>query len=158
MFDDLKKIAKKFTKLNVDELAYKIARTKEHQFLVISLNTEGQPTSQLFNKGEDSFGVSLESIGGGYSDYTKDIKQAKGQPIDRVTLKDTGKFYKTWIVVAYRGGFIMNANPIKDEGPFQTDLFKEWGEDIVGLNEENLQILINYYASKLVPEIQKNLI
>ena len=30
----------------------------------------------------------------GYSELTKEIKRAKGQPIDRVTLRDTGAFYK----------------------------------------------------------------
>lgn len=153
MFEPLRNIAKFFISLDVDKIAFEIAKTGVHSVLVIQLNTAGKPTSQLYEKGEDSKGKKLADIGGEYSPLTKDIKQAKGQPIDRVTLRDTGQFYMSFTVTPFRGGFTIDANPIKDE----TNLFKEWGEDIVGLNDENLQILIDYYKDEFLEKIRKKL-
>lgn len=102
---------------------------------VIILNTE----SQLFFKGIDSTGTKLESIGGGYSAFTKNIKSIKGQPTNRVTLKDTGEFYDTFTVSAKDkdDSFTINANTIKDED----DLTDRWGEDIIGLTDESIEEL-----------------
>lgn len=135
--------------LDVDEIAFEIAKTNEFKTLVVKLNTEGLPTSQLFELGEDSRGRTLESIGGGYSPFTIEEKQNKGQPTDRVTLKDTGDFYLTFRVIPFKGGFVIEADPIKDD----TNLFEEWGDDIIGLNEENLQIIIDLYKEKLLESI-----
>ena len=64
--------------------------------LVISLNTEGEPTSQLYELGEDSLGKALQGKtilkGGEYTPFTKSIKQEKGQRFDNPTLKDSGAF------------------------------------------------------------------
>lgn len=144
-FIPIRKILDAVLDFNLDDLAFEIARTKEFQTLVIRLNTE----DQLFKEGEDSKGKSLKSIGGGYSPFTIEIKKSKGQPTDRVTLKDTGAFYQSFDVIPYKGGFRIDADPIKDE----TNLFKEWGEDIVGLNPENLQIVIELYKNKLLERV-----
>ena len=56
--------------LNVDDLAFEIAKQDTLQDLVIELNTE----KQLFDKGEDSAGRTLESIGGAYSPFTIRVK------------------------------------------------------------------------------------
>lgn len=135
--------------LDVDQLALEIAQQGSFKDLVIELNTE----KQLFDKGEDSTGRTLESIGGAYSPFTVSIKQAKGQPTNRVTLFDTGEFYASWSVKPFKGGFIIDADPNKDD----TNLFDEWGNEIVGLNEENLQTIINFFRDAVLEKINNRI-
>ncbi len=135
--------------LNVDDLAFEIAKQDTLQDLVIELNTE----KQLFDKGEDSAGRTLESIGGAYSPFTIRVKEAKGQPTNRVTLLDTGEFYASFVVKPFKGGFTIDADPNKDD----TNLFDEWGDDIVGLNQENLQIVINFFKDAILREINNRI-
>jgi hypothetical protein len=135
--------------LDVDQLAFEIAQQGSFKDLVIELNTE----KQLFDKGEDSTGRTLESIGGAYSPFTVSIKQAKGQPTNRVTLFDTGEFYASWSVKPFKGGFIIDADPNKDD----TNLFDEWGNEIVGLNEENLQTIINFFRDAVLEKINNRI-
>lgn len=153
MFEPLRDIAKFFINLDIDKIAFEIASTGVHSVLVIQLNIAGRPTSQLYEKGEDSTGKKLADIGGDYSPLTKDIKQSKGQPIDRVTLRDTGEFYMSFTATPFKGGFTIDANPIKDE----TNLFNEWGGNVLGLNDENLQILIDYYRDEILQKIRAKL-
>ena len=75
-------------------------------------------------------------------------------PPDRsVTLKDTGDFYLSFSVIPFKGGFEITANPIKDD----TNLFEEWGKEILGLNQVNLQIIINFYAKTISEKINQKL-
>ena len=119
------------------KLFIKIGNEKDILEFVVRLNTEGEINSQLFELGVDSKGTRLEDVGGEYSAFTIEEKLSKGQPIDRITLKDSGGFYKTWKVKADRTGFVFDVDPMKDD----TNLFNEWGEDIVGLMPENLRLV-----------------
>lgn len=148
-FQPIRNILNFIIALDVDQLAFEIAQLDTLQDLVIELNTR----DQLFDKGEDSTGRTLESIGGSYSPFTVKIKQAKGQPTNRVTLFDTGEFYASFVVKPFKGGFIIDADPNKDE----TDLFDEWGEEIVGLNDENLQTIINFFRDAVLEKINSRI-
>lgn len=158
-FIPLRKLLNNILNLDIDGIALEIARTNAFQTLVIKLNTEGAPTSQLYEKGEDSQGRELKDIAGnpatqsGYSPFTIREKQSKGQRVDHITLKDTGDFYLSFNVTPFRGGFKIDANPIKDED----NLFKIWGEDIVGLNEINLGIITEYYRNAILEKINKRI-
>lgn len=131
--------------LKLNEVAFKIASQKEVKDLVIRLNTK----DQLFKLGEDSLGDSL----GVYSPFTVEEKKKKGQPTNRITLKDTGEFYSSFNVVPYRGGFTIKANPIKED----SNLYDDFGTDIIGLNETNLQILRDVYKDKVLEEVRKRI-
>jgi hypothetical protein len=131
--------------LELNEVAFKIASEKEVKDLVIRLNTK----DQLFGLGEDSLGDSL----GVYSPFTVEEKKKKGQPTNRITLKDTGEFYSSFNVVPYRGGFTIKANPIKED----SNLFDDFGADIVGLNENNLSILREVYKEKTLEVLKEKL-
>ena len=149
-FRDLRKRLEKFKQLNADDLAYKLANTSQFQELVVELNTQ----NQLYDKGEDSTGERLSDIGGDYSPVTMEISKAKGRPkksSSDINLYDTGDFYKSFTVTPFIGGFEIDADPIKEE----TNLFKEWGVDIVGLNEENLQIIRDEHQRYFQEEIAK---
>jgi hypothetical protein len=57
------------------------------------------------------------------------------------------------MVVPYRGGFEIKANPFAGD----TNLFEELGSDIVGLNDGNLQIVIDVYRQKTLEIIRQKL-
>ena len=163
-FQPLRLILNSILKLDLDTIALQITRNNLFKTLVIKLNTEGLPTSQLYEKGEDSFGKKLSgksiAIDGEYTPFTKQLKQEKGQPTDRITLKDTGEFYLTFEVIPFKGGFEIYADGFKKGvagGEGNNDLFEEFGEDILGLNQENLQIIIEFYKNAIQEKVRQKL-
>lgn len=107
--------------------------------LIIDLNTE----EQLYSQGVDSKGVQL----GEYSTYTRGLKQNKGQRFDHITLKDTGEFYKSFSIKLEGSSFRIVADGQKED----TNLFKEYGIDILGLTEDSMSVVV----TAAVPIIQK---
>ena len=107
--------------------------------LIIDLNTE----EQLYSQGIDSKGVQL----GEYSIYTKGLKQNKGQRTDHITLKDTGEFYKSFSIRLEGSSFRIIADGQKED----TNLFKEYGIDILGLTQDSMSVVV----TAAVPIIQK---
>ena len=148
--NEFERFEKAFT-FDLDRVLFNVWSNPRVQNFIIELNTEGQPTSQLFEKGEDSLGVSL----GEYSPFTVQLKVNKGQRIDHITLKDTGEFYESFDITPFRNGFLITANPIKD----QDNLFVEYGEDIVGLSDQNKIILCEsqIFREALIQEAKKAL-
>jgi hypothetical protein len=67
-----------------------------------------------------------------YTLLTEEIKTGKGQPTDRVTLKDTGAFYRGITVTA-------SANSVKiTSTDSKTGMLEEkYGEEIFGLNADS---------------------
>ena len=106
-FEPIRKILNDIISLDVDQIALEIARTETFKKLVISLNTEGLPTSQLFELGEDSEGKKLSSIGGNYSPFT--VKEGNKRSSSLIDLKDTGDFYRSFNVIPFKGGFRIEA-------------------------------------------------
>ncbi len=152
-FKPIRDILMSIINLDVDDIAFEIARTNTFKKLVISLNTEGLPTSQLFELGEDSEGKRLDDIGGGYTLFTIYEKLKFNQPIDRVTLKDTGDFYRSFTVIPYKGGFKIEADTFKDGD----NLENRWGNNIVGLSQENLEIIVNLYIEKINEKVRQRI-
>lgn len=123
--------------------------------LVIKLNTE----DQLFRKGIDSEGDKLRSIfarfGRYYADRTILIKEGKGQPTDRVTLKDTGDFYRSFdLILTNDNDLEITANTLKEDN----DLAEVWGADIIGLTDENLKIVIEKAREIIIPIIRSTIL
>lgn len=127
-----------------------MANDKSFTDYIIYLNTQ----KQLFEKGVNSEGVNLESIGGIYSFETVKIKNEKGQPTDRVTLKDTGDFYESFRVFFNASGLVISADTLKDTD----DLIKRWGQEILGLNNESLILLREKAKEILIPYVKKKLL
>jgi len=154
-FIPLRNLLKSIIKLDVDTIALEITKRRSFKTLVINLNTEGEPTSQLFELGEDSLGKKLKGKNilkdGEYTPFTVGKKKRKGQRTDHPTLKDSGAFYMSFQVIPFKGGFRIEADPIAGD----TNLFDELGKDIVGLNEENLQVVINLYREELLRSVNR---
>ena len=110
-------------------------------------------------EGRNSEDVKLSDIGGEYSDYTlQNNTSSIPKTKDKVNLYDTGEFYESIIAQAGVTDLVdINANPIKtDEETGETvNLYNRWGKDIIGLNEENLQQLIEKVKVKLIAEIRR---
>lgn len=139
--------AKLVVSLDIDQLLFEIYSREDTQIFIAELNTE----DQLFDKGIDSDGVDLSSIGGEYSPVTVAIKKFMGQPTDRVTLKNDGDFHRSFEVKPAIGGFNMDADFMKDG----QDLRSRWGGSIIGLTNDNLQKLAEYLNAEMVEEIEK---
>lgn len=101
--------------------------------------------------GKNSLDVKLSDIGGGYSDYTLSINPEKQR--DRVNLFDTGEFHES-ITAKVNDLVSIEADPIKvgDNGNL-TNLYDEWGVDIIGLNEENFNNLLEQLTEILIDKI-----
>jgi len=135
--------------LNENAIINEILSNKDFQQFIIDLNTG----DQLFEEGINALGVSLEDadrFGEGYTPLTISIKQEKGQPTDRVTLKDTGAFYKTFKIVLGPTSFQIEADPNKGGD----NLFDRWGKDVVGLTDGNTQKVINAVKDKFIPIVR----
>lgn len=145
MLVELRNRLRSWTEIDVPNIVMRIADMNDIKDAIVYLNTE----KQLY-LGKDKLGQNLEDIGGDYSPFTKDIKSKFGQPIDRVTLRDTGTFYESFEVTSFTNYIEITANPFKDG----KDLQKRWGFNIIGLNDENKQWLINEIKNRLIQEIK----
>lgn len=108
--------------------------------LITHLNTD----EQLGKERVDSLGAHL----GIYS-----IFDEKGRGGQNITLNDTGAFWDSWVVDVKENGIIIDANPFKEE----TNLFSEYGINVLGLTDNNLQIFINEARKLYIQYYRKNL-
>jgi len=122
---------------DIDSIILEITQEPETQKFLIEVLQD-----QLFTTGEDGNGLSL----GDYSPVTVQIKRAKGQPVDRITLKDTGEFYDSYNIDPFNGGFIIDANGQKSPSD---NLFVTYGDDILKPNDETLTEIAEYYETRL---------
>lgn len=93
--------------------------------------------NQLFEKGENRLGIRIDSYQP-YTPLTIQIKKDKGQPYDRVTLRDEGDFERSFYIEFFSDGFRIYAFDSKVD-----ELTDKYGSEILGLNEENFEKLID---------------
>lgn len=114
---------------------------KEEESDILDLQKE-QMSAGLADKGDE--------IQPGYTKKTREIKQKKGQPSDRVTLKDTGAFYRDQYVKYSVEHFEITTRNRK-----RLKLIDKYhgnrGGDIFGLSEESRMILVR----SILPIIQR---
>ena len=151
-FQPLRDIANLIIDSNVNRLINTLIKKPEFTKLIIELNT----IEQLYEEGVDSLGVSLGQYSAATIEGTSSFagRAERGLRFDHITLFDTGDFYKSWKVDVRSDDdsfFIIDANPIKED----TNLFVEWGVDVLGLTEESMTILNNKLRVELTKEIKK---
>lgn len=151
-FEPLRNLANLVIDSNVNKIINSLIEKPEFKELIIELNT----IEQLYEKGVDSLGVKL----GEYSPTTIEGtasfagRAERGLRFDHITLFDTGDFYKSWKVIIRNDNdafFFIDADPIKED----TNLFIEWGVDVLGLTEESMNILNDKLKTELQREIKK---
>lgn len=154
MFSDLHTKLKRLELPQPKAIFFQLYIDNDFKSLIIRLNTEGERTSQLIH-GVNYENQPLDEIGGIYSPYTVMLKKDKAQITDHVTLKDTGEFYSSFKVSWINDGdgtIQITADTIKELG---VDLTERWGKQIVGLSEENIQILRDYARNKIGKIIER---
>lgn len=103
---------------------------------IIDANAE----EQLFEQGINRLGVDIMDYAP-YSPLTIAIKEEKGQPTNRVTLRDEGDFESSFYLEVGEKQFEIKASDFKTE-----DLIKKYGRQILGLTNENIGVLIWQYV------------
>jgi len=145
--DKLKSVLKYFKTLDP---ADQVDKSLNNKAIKDKIKYDNQ--DQLYS-GEDATSTDLKNIGGDYSNFTKKIKVRKGQPIDRVTLKDKGSFYKSIKVSSLNGDINFTANFIKSG----VDLRTRWGVNLLGLNTKNLNDVTDDIKKDIQERIKRNL-
>lgn len=145
--------------LSLRNLTYRLRRFKEildEELKDIMLDNEdiiiGMVQEQLYNQGINGRNKFIADYAP-YAPRTIKNKKRKGQPYDRVTLRDTGKFYNSMKLRAVRAGFGINATDPKAD-----DLIEKYGSAILRLTNENLSILLwTYVRPELVRRLKNKL-
>jgi hypothetical protein len=101
--------------------------------------------TRLYDKGTYADGKKIKTFSATgsfvYSPFTVSIKEEKGQPIDRVTLKDSGELYETFNVDTGSSSFAVEFEDQKDDGdisdniPELDEAIKLGAEGLEGLKE-----------------------
>jgi len=145
---DILIVANRLAKTDVTKTLVKILNRKSIKKFITDLNTK----VQLFDYGEDSRGVQLSSIGGIYAESTIRLSRTPKKNRSHINLKDTGDFYKTFdVVVNNNASFRIEANTMKGG----QNLEDRWGEDIVGLQEENVTKVLDKLRDEFYKAIYK---
>ena len=124
---------------------YILGSVRENEAAVIDMNAE----EQLFEKGENRLGVSIADYRP-YSPVTIEEKRMRGQPYNRVTLRDTGDFESSFYIRYSGDSFEITASDGKTDY-----LVRKYGIEIFGLNRDNLDELIRTY---MLPFLREKLI
>lgn len=97
--------------------------------------------------GETALG---EPIAPPYTPFTVMMKQWKGQPTDRVTLKDTGAFYEGIFVKRSENEIVFGSTDEKTG-----ELTEKYGEEIFGLKMEAYESLSEEWRDKMLAWIKQ---
>lgn len=121
----------------------------ENEAYICDMNSE----EQLFEQGVNRLGVKISDYAP-YSPVTIAIKRTKGQPTNRVTLRDEGDFHASFYVQADNEKFAITANDEKTE-----HLRKKYGRQIFGLTAENKsELLTGYIKPDLIKRVHEILL
>ena len=130
-------------KANINEYMEDITRSIEDEIKEINVH-------QQYDLGQDRYG---DAITPEYAESTIRYKRRKGQPTDRVTLKDTGQYHETFKILYEAEGFELYANDWK-----AGFLDKKYGKEIYGLQDEAARELADQvYQPRMIQKL-KNLL
>lgn len=145
-------LAKKASSLSDAKIWMLSANNRLMKDLIIKLNTD----EQLYKENVNSKGVKLNTIGGNYSPVTLLISKQKGRPkknLQSINLFDTGEFYDSFKVTVNAQGILIEADTDKGDN----DLKDRWGEDIIGLTDENMGVIIGQIKETYIRILRQEL-
>lgn len=131
--------------LNPNDLLRAVLRDPAFAEMVLDLNR----IDQLFKEGVDSNNRKLFSFTPQqpYAPFTIERKIERNLPHDHVTLFHTGEFYASFRLIIFEQAFEITANPIKDD----SNLFDDFGIDILGLNDRSKELLVSRLITAINP-------
>lgn len=132
---------------DIDKIIFQILSDKILQKWIMDLVRK----KQLFEQGVSEENIVL----GYYSPVTESINPNK-KAGTHYTLLDTGAFFDSFVINLNATDFIINADGEKDNGVNLFEKFNKYG-NILGLTEENMQILINNLKPKIINQIWEQL-
>lgn len=153
-------MANKSFNLSVRNLVYRLRGFKsilsqelkdeilKHESVIIEMITQ----DQLYDLGIEGRSKEIMSYMP-YKPSTIKKKHKKGQPTNRVTLKDTGSFYRSLHIEFDSDGFYVTST--QDKSKY---LLKKYGRTIFRLTDNNLKILLHDYIKPSLKEKMKNYI
>jgi len=145
MFEKKLKAIREYRK-NIMDIAFN--EVLDNEDIIVELITE----EQLYEKGIRGDEVEIADFSP-YSPYTVMMKQMRGQPTDRVTLRDTGDYHKSFYIKIGPNYFEVMASDSKTE-----ELVKEYGEEIMQFTEENVnEIIWSYIYPQLLKKFNEAL-
>lgn len=136
---------RKFKAILDEELRNEILR---HEDVIVKMVAE----DQLYDKGIEGRGIKISDYMP-YAEITKKRKLKKGQPINRVTLRDTGEFHDSLRVEFDDEGFYVTSDD--DKAKYLLD---RYGKTIFRLSNENLNTLLREYVRPSLADKLKNYI
>jgi hypothetical protein len=143
--NDLEVFANKLKSYTVERQEADLAAiVKSHEAEIVDINLE-----QLM-AGQNSDGSPIMPE---YTDRTVEIKKAKGQPSDRVTLKDEGDFHNSFFLEGEQFPFTTFATDIK-----LPELTEKYGDAIFGFTEESKARISNDVLKEDITEYYKNIV
>ena len=120
--------------INIEQLIWDIIDNRKKD--ILALNTK----DQLFDKGIDITGKSMFAKHP-YAPSTVKRKKRKGQPTDRVTLKDTGELHSEFNLLQTQTDIeIRHFGGMRGGVDLMSKLVEKYGE-VEGLTEENVNKL-----------------
>lgn len=134
-------ILKKLESIDVKEAA-RVSITNTHEY------AEAQQKLQLFQ----GIGADDLKIIPSYSAKTKAIKIKKGQPIDRVTLRDTGAFYQGIRIDVV--GEVIRTDSIDEKSQ---DLQGRYGGEIFGMGTRYRERYVKILKPEFIKQIKSKL-
>lgn len=109
---------------------------------------------QLTDQGIDETGSAIVNADNGrttYSKMTEILSGGRKKEGEHYTLKDTGEFYNSMIMILGSNFFEINADPIKDN----ENLFSKFGEGVIGLTDESRTKLAERLRIEYLKEVQR---
>ena len=119
---------------------------KDNEEFILALNYE----DQLYDKGINSDGKQIKPD---YATSTVSIKKRKGQPTNRVTLRNEGIFHKSFYIHYEADGFTITTTD-----PIQGVLTYNYGDEILGLTDENLYYVMERFVKPAIENKLKEVI
>jgi len=107
---------------------------------------------QLFKKGQDGNQEPLKDQKTGRLGYTRTtirLKISKGQPVDRITLRDEKKFHPSITIEGFEDRF-----EISSDVTHAKFLIKRYGENILKPSRENMT---NFMTNYFIPNIKNRI-
>lgn len=115
-----------------------------------------EPQVVAWNADEQLFAAGVRSDGSNitppYTPFTVRLKGFKGQPTDRVTLRDTGDFHDSFRLEFQADEFSIVSGDWKE-----AKLKAKYGDAILGLTDENVQRLIDTIREPLLEDLKNAL-
>lgn len=145
-FKEVTDILEKASNLNED-IAWLLSIDNGVKKKIVEFNT----IDQLRDKGIDALNDTL-------GDYSEVSVEVFGKREGHITLEQDGDFYHSFRVTVQKDSFNINANSIK-QGPKGTiDLTTRFGDEIIGLTDENRDKVTELILINTIKYVRKQLL